>query len=335
MKRIILTSGDVDNGLTHQRAHLFLRHLKHQYEFRSISFDKLCHSELLYADGLVMFHPNHSTQAHFIHRAKTQYGIKVLIDLDDMTDNLPSDHPEYAYFKNGSVPDIVKFADHVVVSTDRLQKHWGHLNKNISVIENQIDPSRVKNFVKQPKPYHSGFVVGWTGSQSHRPDLYNTGFIEGLRMLMRQRDDVRAYFHLLCPQTLLDEFGARVIYNESVVDFLDYPAMCFTYPFDVCAVPLYDHPFNEAKSDLRLLDMSPFKIPVVATNIGSYCQHSDRAILTNNTEEDWYEALKWCYETPKELEKTADKAFEYVTKERTILNSISKWDALFKLHLGH
>lgn len=334
MKRIILTSGDITNGLSYQRSHIFLRYLRSQYEFIPKSFGDLNHTDCLYADGILILHPYGSEVAHFIHRAKTQYGIKVFVDLDDMTDNLPSDHPEFANFKGGAVPDIIRYATHTVVSTDRLKEHWGHLSPNISVIENTIDVKRYAGYIKQPKPYHSGFVIGWTGSNSHRPDLYNTGFIEGLRAIMNERDDVRAYFHLLCPQVLLDEFGARIIFNERAVDFMDYPGMCFTYPFDICAVPLYDHPFNEAKSDLRLLDLSPFNIPIVASNIGDWQKHSDRAVLTNNTAEDWYQAFRWCYETPNKLIETADKAHDYVLRERGTEKACEKWATLFRLHLG-
>lgn len=333
-KRILLVSGEIDNGLSFQRGHLFFRLLRDSYDFVCKDFDQLDHTDCLYADLIVIFHPYAAQVAQFIHRTRMQFGVPVICDLDDMTDNLPIDHPEYFSFKNGSVPDIIRLSDHIVVSTDVLKQHWGHLNKNMSVIQNQIDLRRYKEFVKQPKPYHAGFVVGWTGSQSHRPDLYNTGYIKGLRKLMRERDDVRAYFHILCPQTLIDEFGSRVIFNEHPVDYLDYPSICFTYPFDVCAVPLYDHPFNHAKSDLRLLDMAPFKIPVVASNLSAWDKHSERAILTNNTPEDWYEALKWCYETPKELDVVAENAHEYVLKERTAEKSAALWDTLFKVYLS-
>lgn len=334
MKTILLTAGDIDNGLAFQRGHLFMRLLKDKYKFICRNFDDLKHSDLLYTDLVVMFHPYSQGQMQFIHRAKSQYHVKVLVDLDDLVDNMPVDHPGYYDFKHGAMPDIIRLCDHLVVSTDYLKDTWGHLNERISVIENQIDRRRVAGFVKQPKPYHSGFVVGWTGSYSHRPDLYNTGFIKGLREFMRKRDDVRAYFHLLCPQTLLDEFGARIIYNDQPCDFLDYPSMCFTYPFDICAVPLYDHPFNHAKSDLRLLDMAPFRIPVVASNLTPFQSHSDRVVLTNNTPTDWYEAFAWCYEAPTRLSELADRAYDYVMESRTAEKSAEKWETLFKVYLG-
>lgn len=340
MKRVIVTAGEINCGLSFQRGHLFFRQVNRlrpsdrQIEFVCKDFEALTPSDLLYADLVIFMHPYHAHQAQFIHRVKSQYQIPVIVDLDDMLDNLPVDHPEYHTFKNCAVPEIIRSCDHLVTSTEYLRKHWGHLNKNISVIENQIDPRRVEGFEKSAKPYHSGFVIGWTGSQTHRPDLYNTGFIRGLRKFMRERDDVRAYFHILCPQTLLDEFGCRIIFNEQAVDYLDYPSMCFTYPFDVCAVPLYDHPFNHAKSDLRLLDMGQFRIPVIASNMSDWEKHHERVALCNNTPEDWYEAFKWAYETPKALNEMADKAHDYVMSERVVLKSVEKWETLFRVYLG-
>lgn len=110
--------------------------------------------------------------------------------------------------------------------------------------------------------------------------------------------------------------------------------MCFTYPFDVCAVPLFDHPFNHAKSDLRLLDMSVFKIPIIASNVTPFEKHSKLAVLTKNTGHDWYHAFKWCRDNPKLFNKMIDDAHAYVMNERIAVRSAERWDTVFKTQLN-
>lgn len=311
MTRITLCAGDVNNGIAFIRLHQIFRRMS-QYQIRYVDFENISHTDLLYTDILVMSHPYHETQARLVQRCKSQYKIKVIVDFDDMTDNIMSDHPEYFHFQQNSVPDIVRYADHVVVSTQTLKDHWGHLNPNITVIENMLDWNRYEGATKVVQRYHAGYVVGWTGSKSHQPDLYNSGFIEGLTRFMEENDDVRAYFHLLCPQVLLDKFGSRIIFNPQSCDYLDWPSMCATYPFDVCAVPLYDHPFNHAKSDLRLLDMAPFKIPVIASPVASFI-NKPVLIVT-----DWYSSLMYAYNNRLQMAELADKAYAYVQAERDV-----------------
>lgn len=302
--RITLCAGDVNNGIAFIRLHQIFKYLN--LEINCVNFEDIKHSDLLHTDLLVLSHPYHETQATLVQRCKTQYGIKVIVDFDDMTDNLMSDHPEYFHFQRNAVVDIIRFADQVVVSTQVLKDHWGHLNQNITVIENMIDLKRYQGATKIVKPYHAGYVVGWTGGKSHQPDLYNTGFIDALSRFIEKYSDVRAYFHLLCPQLLLDRFGSRVIFNHQPCDYLDWPAMCATYPFDVCAVPLYDHPFNHAKSDLRLLDMAPFRIPVIASPVRSFV---GKPVLLAH---DWFDALDYAYNNRREMEEIAESAFTYV-----------------------
>lgn len=325
MKRIGLVSGDVTCGLTYQRGHIMFRHLKDRYEIVPISMHELDHAKALYLDAIVLFHPYHNEHLMIAQRAMGHYQIPVIVDIDDLVTNLPVDHPEYAAFQGNRVCDIIQVASHVVVSTEYLKKTWAHLNKNMTVIENCIDERRYQGLIDAPKPYKTGFVVGWTGGQTHRPDLYNTGFVDGLMRFMDAHDDVRAYFHCLCPQILLDRYGSRVIYQQQPVDYLDYPSLCFTFPWDICCVPLHDHPFNHAKSDLRLLDMSPFKIPLLASPVADFVKHRDRGVMFYAENGKWFEALEDVYSRRNELQSVAKKSHSYVMTERTAKQQAERW----------
>lgn len=329
--KIAIIANNIDHGLTYQRAHLILRHLK-EYEFVPINTQDLCPSKLLYCDAAIMLHPYSPLQATIAKRFKSQYGIPLIVDIDDLLDNLPSDHTEYGAFKSNQAHVCAMFADALTVSTESLRLKWGTLNKNTVVIPNVVDMSRYEGLMDIPKPYRSGYTIGWTGSQSHRPDLYNTGFIEGLAEVMRNNDNVRAHFHNLCPQVLLDEFGSRIIYTNETVDFLDYPALVSTFGWDLVAVPLYNHPFNDAKSDLKLLEFAPFKTPVIASNRASYSDLSDKFLYTvkSDTALAWKEGLEHVIANQSQALERAQRAFDYVRHERTILQGAYLWRGLLE-----
>lgn len=327
--RIAVISNDANHGLAFQRGHLVFRHLKDRYDFVALGMNNLMPSDLYYVDAVVMLHPYSPHQATLTKRLRAQYNIPIVVDIDDLLDNLPSDHPEYGNFKSNAAHICAMFADHLVVSTDYLKQAWGHMNKNCTVIENAIDPARYTPYAGIPRPYKANFVVGWTGSQSHRPDLYNTGFIEGLSLFMEKYPDTSAHFHNLCPQVLLDRFGLRVMYTEKSVDFLDYPALCATFGWDLCAVPLHDHPFNRAKSDLRLLDFSQFSVPVLASPLESFVPHGKegRCLLTrDNSDISWFEALEGAYKNRTSLTLLGEKARTHVLEHRSVQEASRQWD---------
>lgn len=329
MKRIALVSSNIAEGLPYQRLHIPFRGLRHEYDIKCFDLDELRHSDAFYFDAVIVCHAWHPSVMAFIEKAKMWYGIKVIVDIDDLMHDLPSDHPDYSNVTTQQrVAHILQAADHVTVSTEYLKGSYGHLNKNISVIENCID-KRIKDAYRPAvKPYKNAFVAGWTGGQSHRSDQFE--MIEGMRTFLQKFPDTRAYFHLLCPQILLSEFGAQIHFEPSPTYYLDYPGVAAAYPFDVCCVPLIDHPFNHAKSDLRLLDMAVNDILIIASPRASFLEHQDKGIMLYADDKDknyktWAEQLEWAYKNPDKVKEITDRAKEYVYSQRHNDIGTQKW----------
>jgi hypothetical protein len=115
-----------------------------------------------------------------------------------------------------------------------------------------------------------------------------------------------------------------------MVDYMDYHATVENYPFDVCLVGLIDHPFNHAKSDLRLIDMAPHGIPLIASPRTDFLKHKDKNICLyaedNSTEYmSWYEAIGWAKDHPLEMQAMAQRAWDYVKEERLSYIAAKKW----------
>lgn len=326
--RIGLIADDISHGLSYQRGHLFFRHLKQKYEFVPIDFNTARETDYLYLDAAIFLHPYRTEHLTQIFRLKQQYQIPSFVDMDDLTNELPSDHPFFYNFKSNVVNNIISSTDHMVVSTQWLKRKWFHLNRNITVIENAVDERRYDGFKNIVKPYHSGFIVGYTGGTTHRADFYNSGFLDGMIEFMDKYPEVRAYFHINCPQVLLDKFGVRIIFNENIVSYMDYPALCATFPFDICVAPLHNHPFNDAKSDLRLLDMAPFDIPVMASPRHEFKRHEGTGRLLLAKDGEWFPALRDAFLNRISLPDISRTAREYVFQERLSVDGAKQWDQL-------
>jgi len=266
---------------------------------------------------------------NIIDRCRSFYRKPVIIDIDDLITEIPSDHPEYTYFTNTMLPQIIQSASHVCYSTKFMATRLGHLNTNHTVVPNSIDADRYNSLPKLPKPHKNCFIVGWTGGQSHRSDQYYT-FLDDLRTFLRAHNDCKAYFHVLCPDILLKEFGSQIIYEPNPCDFVDYATISSQYPFDVCLVGLQKNNFNEAKSDLKLLEMAPHDIPLIASPRSDFLQHKERYVMLyaengSGEHDSWLQQLEWCYEHQAELKETAARAKNYVFENRTSQHAADTW----------
>jgi hypothetical protein len=330
-KRIGIVSYNASHGLVWQRLHLNLRHLKDEYEFVCFDVANLRHADAFYLDAIVMSQPWSNAYLSLIERCRLHYRIPVIVDVDDLVSELPADHPDFVSFKANVLPQIIQASTAVVYSTKYLQGRLGHLNKRHAIVPNSICAKTYAGYEPKNKPYKNAFIVGWTGGQSHRADQYFT-FLPGLQRFLREHSDAKAYFHVLCPDALLKEFGSQIIYEPTPCEYLDYYSVAASYPFDVCLVGLTDTNFNHAKSDLKLLEMAPNKIPVIASPRADFIQHKDKSVMlyaddaSTNDYCSWYQQLCYAYENRDgALKEMGQKAFDYVMSERTSDKTADLW----------
>ena len=107
----------------------------------------------------------------FIYGAYKDFtGCKFVLDLDDEIDNIDPTHPDYEALEDRKHMRIrmVQMADHIIVSTEQIKQAIKHLNPNITVIPNAIDPEIWK--VKKVKRNDGIIRIGWMSSGSHFVD---------------------------------------------------------------------------------------------------------------------------------------------------------------------
>lgn len=198
-------------------------------------------------------------------------GKRLVVDLDDDFYAIPPDHPGYRGVGPGNpgrmqaLEAALALADLVVVATPALADRYRPLCNRLDVIPNGW--SRSNPLWEQAAPQGATFNVGWAGTPTHRADV---------GLLVREVVD----FMHKTPQAQLVIGGDAGIWHlfadlpeerrsfASMMPFEAYPSLLAH--FDVLLAPLCDNDFNNAKSDIKLLEAGIRRIPWVASPRAAY-----------------------------------------------------------------
>jgi hypothetical protein len=151
--------------------------------------------------------------------------------------------------------------DRAVVSTQPLVEMCHGLSDDIRLIPNMLEKARWGGLSSArrsgPKPR-----VGWAGAQQHHGDLALI-----VDLVKETAQEVDWIFFGMC----LEELKPYVKEEHAfVVDFADYPKKLASLNLDIAVAPLEQHPFNEAKSNLRLLEYGALGLTVICSDIYPY-----------------------------------------------------------------
>lgn len=123
--------------------------------------------------------------------------------------------------------------------------------------------------------------VGWAGVPQHRGDL------ELLEQVVRETaNEVDWVFMGMCP----DFRKPHVKEVHEVVSFDKYQRKLATLNLDIAVAPLEHNRFNEAKSNLRILEYGMLGWPVIASAIEPY--RTAPVCLVSNQPRAWVSAIR-------------------------------------------
>jgi GT2 family glycosyltransferase/glycosyltransferase involved in cell wall biosynthesis len=201
--------------------------------------------------------------------------------LDDLLTALPRTNPYSATIYGDIEQRIarsVALSDRLVVSTQPLADAYGRGCKDVRVIPNGLDDSWLE--LENAKRNSARPRVGWAGARQHAGDLAI------LEPVVRATCDAVDWVFLgMCPPSVRGL--AKEVHGMVPVE--QYPARLASLGLDIAVAPLVDHPFNRAKSNLRLLEYGILGIPVIASAVTPYLDSP--ATLVANDEASWIEAV--------------------------------------------
>jgi len=219
--------------------------------------------EMLQPHSLLMHNTLHDEYIEAIEKYKRINKAFIVFGQDDLMTALPPKNPfSKSVYKDMKrrIRKCLALADRLLVSTEPLADALRGMADDIRVVPNYLD-SAVWGALKSQRGVSSRPRVGWAGAQQHLGDL------ELIADVVRETaHEVDWVFFGMCPDFLLPY--VKEVHNP--VLFSDYPAKLATLNLDFAVAPLERNKFNEAKSNLRILEYGAIGCAVIATDIEPY-----------------------------------------------------------------
>ena len=259
----------------------------------------------------------------FIESAK-KCGTKVVFDLDDLIfdyKDLPSlmsgTGSKNVVYWVGYVLGIRKIAkkvDGFITTNDFLAKKLRRsFSKTVKVIPNSLNDSQneiAKECLKDKE--HDGFVIGYfSGSPTHARDLRLVES-EIFRFLDIHKDAKLKIVGFMKPSAEMENRARNG--QVEILKFVDYlEQLKLTSKVDVSIAPLMINEFTNCKSELKFFESAIVETITVASPIYTFKKaifNGENGFLVKPGE--WYDKLEYIYDNPKESQKIAKAARNYV-----------------------
>lgn len=308
---------------------------------------------------VVVFHRPEDEGKLKLARLLKKLGKKIVFDNDDtFKDNGGYRFNEYMDKKrfekgmksiNEVIDNFIKEADMVTCSTEFLADEYKKLNDNVVVLPNCVD----EFYFDEPLKNEDGKVrIGIVGSLAVTADLEKC---KPIIEHFKDREDVTIVLYSL-PNKGVDKI-TRELYSEEYkwldglkdykniewqpfTDFEVYYDTLNQLRLDIAIIPRDDNYFNRCKSNLKFLEMSMLKIPVIGqgfyTGDSPYQvdkEDADHMIIVTD-DEMWISEIENLVGNKEKRIYMGNKAYDYVMSKYTIEKNKDRWleaySSLFK-----
>lgn len=277
--------------------------------------------EVIKAKPDIIYFNNALQDAHYslLQWLKAETNVYTIFSIDDLIISLPKKNDARRLLHKDirhRLRRTLALCDRLIVSTQPLADVFSEFCSDIVIVPNSIDMNRWATVIV-PKPQkRERLRVGWAGGQLHRGDLDMI-----VNLVKETAQQVDWIFMGLCPEDLkpyLHEF-------HEFTSFSEYPEKMAELDLDLAIAPLELHPFNEAKSNLRLLEYGILGWPVICTDIYPYRENNPPVIHVNNTGEEWLAAVRAEISQPEQLKEKGESLRKWVLKHYSLQNKKAEW----------
>lgn len=239
-----------------------------------------------------------------------------VFELDDLITNLP---PKSAHRSNiaADIGQRLKRAlalcDRFVTSTEPMAHAYGKMCDETIVVPNRLEKARWLGL--SPGRRGAKPRVGWAGAIGHAGDLAIIASV--VEATAKEFDWV---FFGMCPDALrkcVAEFHPWAALH-------DYAAKLSSLDLDLAVAPLEHHPFNEAKSNLRLLEYGVLGYPVLCSDILPY-QGDLPVVRVANRHRDWVRAIRELAADRAALRRAGAALREAVVRDWMLEDHLDEW----------
>lgn len=293
------------------------------------------------ADVVVLQRPN-EPKRHRLAQLLKQQGKKVIFENDDTYDvekGIPmhllenDNQRDIARKISAFLDETLKICDGAIASTPLLAEEYRRFNPNVAVCKNCIDP--LDEY--ECKENTTGkFRIGLVGSVTTNHDYYHIK--DQIKKLDDRGDITIVLFGLVFKDgsklpACQDDFAfwnslKNIEWQPFVPVSLYYPTIA-DLALDLAIIPRKEHYFNQCKSNLKFLEMSLLKIPVLAqgfTDGTSPYQGADEEYMSVLIGGDgWYDKIIEIKDNYQQYKSLANKAHDYVLKDYNIQSYAHTW----------
>lgn len=261
-------------------------------------------------------------------------GKPVVLDIDDLITDLPSDNPHHAYAE-GVKPALLEAlaqADAVVCSSEVLKEHLSAYAQDIVVLPNAVDTELFHAPVPTPRPV---VTLGLLGSQTHATDF---ALLEPVldALLAKYGERLRIVFMGMVPERW--QGHAAISGHAFEPDYAAYASKLKALGIDIALVPLADNAFNRAKSNIKWLEYSACGIAGVYSDLPPYnscIRNGETGLLVANTEAAWLDAIAYLIENPERRAAIAAQAQQEVEARYSLQAIAPLYAATYRQILNH
>ena len=244
-----------------------------------------------------------------------------IFTMDDLITDVPTKSSAYRdnqrYFKDvrKRLRKVLSKCNRLIVTTQPLADAFSDMIDNVRVIPNRLVKDKWVNLKSQRQTTNKP-RVGWVGAQQHQGDL------EVIYDVIKQTtEEVDWIFMGMCP----DEIKPYVQEYHKFVSIDQYPEKMASLNLDLAIAPLEVNSFNEAKSNLRLLEYGVLGWPVVCTDIYPYRSYDAPVTRVDNTTEEWVSAIRAHINDLIKAGQAGDCLRDWVLKSFILEDHLSEW----------
>ncbi|MHB1239327.1 MAG: glycosyltransferase [Gammaproteobacteria bacterium] len=267
-------------------------------------------------DTLFMHNAVHDSQIALIKEYRELRQGFVVFGQDDLMFELPGKNPfQKTVFKDikRRLRTCIGLADRLVVTTEPLAEAYREWAQDVRIVPNYLERS-VWGALRSERRTARRPRVGWAGAMQHGGDLEI--LIEVVKETAGELDWV---FFGMC----LEELRPLAAELCPAVAFDDYPKVLARLNLDLAVAPLARNRFNEAKSNLRILEYGALGWPVVCSDIQPY-RDAPVCRVPNNSRA-WIEAIR---ERAHDLDAAAvegDRLRDWVLRDWMLEDHLEQW----------
>ncbi|SFM98531.1 Glycosyltransferase, GT2 family [Formivibrio citricus] len=256
-------------------------------------------------------------QRDLLKRYKEIHPCKIVFELDDLITNLPKKNVHGAGIPKEVgdwLAESLSLCDRFIVTTDYLAEQYRHMIDDVRVVNNTVYGAKWLDLKPQRRTSRKP-RVGWGGGVSHTGDLEL--IVDVVKELANEVDWI---FFGLCP----DAIRPYVKEYHPGIPIDQYPQKLASLNLDLAIAPLEIHPFNEAKSNLRLLEYGILGYPVICTDILPY-QGDFPVTRLRNDPTLWTKTIREHVSDLDECARMGDSLREHVIKHWLLENKLDEW----------